>query len=39
MDVDVIVATAVGVQFVQVRREFGPQGQQFFTLGLSLLAG
>jgi hypothetical protein len=39
MEVGIIIATAVGIQFVQVRRKFGPQGQQFLTLGLPLTAG
>ncbi len=38
MEVGVIIPAAVGVQLVQIRREFGPQGQQFFTLGLFPLA-
>jgi hypothetical protein len=39
MDVGVIIAAAVCIELVQIRREFGPQCQQFFTLGLFLPAG
>ena len=37
MEVSAIIATALSIQFVQVRSEFDPQGQQFFALGLFLL--
>ena len=39
MEVGVITAAAVGIQFVQIWSEFGPQGQQFFALVLLLPAG
>jgi hypothetical protein len=29
MDVGIIIAATVCIQLVQIRREFGPQGQQF----------
>ncbi len=39
MDVGIIIAATVCIQLVQIWREFGPQGKQFFTLGLLLPTG
>lgn len=39
MEVGGMVSTAIGVQFTRVWSKFGPQAQQFFTLGLLLPVG